>query len=68
MTKNHTLLEIVKALDPELESKCADSDNLGKLPMEVVQILRENGLFTMKLASELGGIDADIVTYMDVIE
>lgn len=68
MTQHRTLLDIVKQLAPELESKCADSDNLGKLPMEVVKILREHGLFTMKLASELGGIDADIVTYMDVIE
>ena len=68
MMEEHTLLNKVKALAPELEKKCADADSLGKLPMDVVQILRDNGLFTMKLASELGGIDADIVTYMDVIE
>ncbi len=68
MIKENTILDTVIQLGPELERKCSNAEDIGRLPLEVVTILRENGLFTMKLASELGGLDADIVTYMDVIE
>lgn len=68
MIKELTILEKVKKLATELESKSTQSEELGKLPLDVVEMIRENGLFTMKLAAELGGLDTDIITYMDVIE
>jgi alkylation response protein AidB-like acyl-CoA dehydrogenase len=48
-----------RALVPLLESRRAETEALRRLPPDVVEALRDAGLFRLSLASELGGAELD---------
>ena len=62
------LLERVEAIAPVLRASGARSEELGTLAPEAVQALRDNGIFRLKLCTELGGAEADPLTEMLVLE
>jgi alkylation response protein AidB-like acyl-CoA dehydrogenase len=56
------------ALRPIIERGAAESARLGRIGDETAQALCASGLFGLLLPRELGGIEADPNTYIDVIE
>ncbi|MCL2393316.1 MAG: acyl-CoA dehydrogenase family protein [Acidimicrobiaceae bacterium] len=52
----------------ELEATSADADALRTLPPPAVEILRELGIFWLKVPEELGGNPIDPLQFSDVIE
>ena len=66
--KREALLASVQRIKPILEAGGTQSETLRTLPSEAVTALREEGLFTLKVPAELGGIEADPVTQMWVYE
>lgn len=57
-----------RALRPALEAGAAEGERTGRLTDEVVRALADSGLFGLRVPRELGGIEADPATYIDVIE
>ena len=68
MSNRTEILNRIEKISGSLEQYSSKSEELRRLPDEIVQILKQTGLFTMKLSADLGGLDTDIVTYMDAIE
>ena len=66
--KRKLLLDRVEAIAPVLRASGAKSEEQGTLAGEAVQALRDNGIFRLKLCSELGGAEADPITEMLVLE
>ena len=66
--KRKLLLDRVEAIAPVLRASGAKSEEQGTLAAEAVQALRDNGIFRLKLCSELGGAEADPITEMLVLE
>ena len=67
-TKRKLLLDRVEKIGPILCESGPKSEELGTLAPEAVKALRDNGLFRIKLCTELGGAEADPVTEMLVLE
>ena len=67
-SRNTSLMDDIGTIADILSVHAIESDNIRKVPDEIINILASKGFFRMKLPSELGGIDSDILTYMDVIE
>jgi alkylation response protein AidB-like acyl-CoA dehydrogenase len=57
-----------RSLAPLIESHAAEAERLGRLTDEVVQALRDTGLFWMNNPVEAGGEDIDLFQRLDVIE
>ena len=55
-------------LRPIVESGAAEGERLGYIPDSVLRPIIESGLFGILVTKELGGIEADAATYIDVIE
>ena len=53
--KRKLLLDRVEAIAPVLRAAGAKSEEEGTLAGEAVQALRDNGIFRLKLCTELGG-------------
>jgi alkylation response protein AidB-like acyl-CoA dehydrogenase len=68
LAKRKVLLERVEAIAPVLRASGPKSEEQGALAPEAVQALRDNGLFKLKLCTELGGAEADPLTEMMVLE
>jgi alkylation response protein AidB-like acyl-CoA dehydrogenase len=66
--KRELLLDRVEAIAPVLRASGPKSEEQGALAPEAVQALRDNGLFKLKLCTELGGAEADPLTEMMVLE
>src|SRR5918993_5753909 len=66
--KRKLLLDRVEAIAPVLRASGAKSEEAGTLAPEAVQALRDNGIFRLKLCTELGGAEADPITEMLVLE
>jgi indole-3-acetate monooxygenase len=59
---------VARALRPLFEEHAAENERLGRLDDESVRALCRSGLLGLLLPRELGGIEADPTTYIDVIE
>jgi alkylation response protein AidB-like acyl-CoA dehydrogenase len=57
-----------RALRPTIERGSAESEQLGRLCDQTAQELCASGLLGLLLPRELGGIEADPATYIEVIE
>jgi alkylation response protein AidB-like acyl-CoA dehydrogenase len=68
LAKRKLLLERVETIAPVLRASGPKSEEQGALAPEAVQALRDNGMFKLKLCSELGGAEADPITEMSVLE
>lgn len=68
MRQREALLAAVERIKPALEAGGALSETQRTLPADAVAALRNEGLFTLKVPAELGGVDADPVTQMHVYE
>lgn len=66
--KRAMLLEAVAAIGPILSAQGGRSEELNTLAPEAVSALRDAGMFKLKLASEMGGAEADPLTEMLVLE
>ncbi len=66
--KRKLLLDRVEAIAPVLRASGPKSEEQGTLAPEAVQALRDNGIFRLKLCTELGGAEADPITEMLVLE
>ena len=62
-----THLDVAAALRPVLEEHAAANDLQGRLHSEVVDALRDSGLFQMLVPAELGGDEAAPTAALDVI-
>ncbi len=61
-------LATARALRPIIEAGAAHSERLGRLCDPTAQALCDSGLFGLLIPRELGGIEADPVTYIDTVE
>ena len=66
--RRQALLDTVAGLQDILEANIEASEAQGKLADASVQAFRQAGLYGLKLPTELGGIEADPLLQMDVIE
>lgn len=66
--KRAMLLKAVAEIGETLQASGPKSEELGTLAPEAVAALRDNGMFRLKLAHEMGGAEADPVTEMLVLE
>ena len=67
-SQNTSLIDDIGPIADILAAYSVESDYIRKVPDEIINILASKGFFKMKLSSELGGLETDIITYMDVIE
>lgn len=68
LAKRKLLLERVEKIGPILRQSGPKSEELGTLAPEAVKALRDNGIFSLKLCTELGGAEVDPITEMLVLE
>jgi alkylation response protein AidB-like acyl-CoA dehydrogenase len=62
------LLAAARAIAPVVEAGVRDAERAGTLPAATVAALRGCGVFGMLLPRELGGLEADPVTAIEVLE
>lgn len=62
------LMTAARELFPSLDGAWAESEADRRLPHRVVEEMRSAGLFRMVVPSELGGAEADLRTFLDVLE
>lgn len=62
------LVLAARDLFPVLDACWAESDRDRRLPHTVVEAMREAGIFRTIVPRELGGADADLHTFLEVIE
>jgi len=67
-TQRKKLLDAVEALRPTLLAHRDESERQGKLAQASVEGFRKANLYALKLPVELGGIEADPMLQVDVIE
>lgn len=68
-TLEQDILEVVKRITEEkIIPRAAEVDKTDQFPHDLVQILGENGLLTMSLPEEYGGINANSALLSKVIE
>ena len=66
--QRRALLQIVEDLRPALLDGADEAEATGALPLATVDALESAGCFRLKLPAVLGGIEADPVTYLEIIE
>jgi alkylation response protein AidB-like acyl-CoA dehydrogenase len=66
--KRQVLLAAVDSISEILRANGAKNEELNTLAPEVVNALREAGIFRLKLTAELGGAEADPVIQIAVLE
>jgi alkylation response protein AidB-like acyl-CoA dehydrogenase len=66
--KRKALLDTVDSIGEVLSNSGGHSEELGTLAPEAVKALRDNRIFQLKLPEEVGGLEADAVTEMMVLE
>jgi alkylation response protein AidB-like acyl-CoA dehydrogenase len=62
------LLGLVERVRPVLQAGAHEAETLRALPRASVEVLRESGLFAMWAPRDVGGLEADPLTQMEVIE
>jgi alkylation response protein AidB-like acyl-CoA dehydrogenase len=62
------LVAAVRDLFPILDAAWAESDEGRRVPTRVVEEMRRAGLFRLVVPSELGGAEADLRTFLEVLE
>jgi alkylation response protein AidB-like acyl-CoA dehydrogenase len=62
------LLAAVERVRPILESNADKAERLRTLPQPAWRALHDAGLFVMKAPRELGGLEADPLTQIEVVE
>jgi alkylation response protein AidB-like acyl-CoA dehydrogenase len=62
------LVLAARELFPLLDACWAESDRERRVPHEVVEAMRAAGVFRTVVPSELGGADADLRSFLEVIE
>src|ERR671932_2010037 len=67
-TKRRALLEAVAQLRGTLEAHMEESETEGKLAQASVDAFQGAGLYGLKLPAVLGGMEADPLLQVDVIE
>src|SRR5262245_61636932 len=67
-TDSRDLLAAARAVAPVVEAGVRDAERAGTLPAATVAALRGSGVFGMLLPRELGGLETDPVTAIEVLE
>ena len=62
------LLAGVDAIRAVLIAGGDEAQHLGHLPQSSVDAMRDQGLYSMKTASDVGGLELDPITFMEVLE
>jgi alkylation response protein AidB-like acyl-CoA dehydrogenase len=62
------LLAAARALAPELSVRAAEAEQLRTLPADIVAKLREAGFFNLGLPAELGGLQLDPLSIIEIVE
>lgn len=66
--QNTNLLNDIAPVADVLAAHSIELDHSRKVPEEIIKVLSEKSFFRMKLPTEVGGLNTDIITYMNVIE
>ena len=66
--KRNALLALVRDVRETVAASADESERIGTLAPAAVEVMRDAGLFTLKLPGVLGGAEADPVTQIEVIE
>lgn len=69
LTFHDEMLQVVKRITKEqIMPRAAEIDRTDEFPHDIVKVLGENGLLTMTLPEQYGGIEADSLLLAKVIE
>lgn len=68
VSSNTNLFDNIGPIADVLAAHSIESDYIRQVPNEIIQILADKGYFRMKLPRDVGGLDVDVLTYMNVIE
>jgi alkylation response protein AidB-like acyl-CoA dehydrogenase len=63
-----SMLDTVRHFAPELNARAAQGEALRTMPEDLVDRLKQSGLFRLHLARSLGGLELEPATYVEVIE
>jgi indole-3-acetate monooxygenase len=66
--REHPLVEQVREIGPQLSAASRRAELNRTLPQEIVELLRDLGLFGLKIPDELGGTVLDPLDFCDVLE
>ncbi len=67
-TESSPLIDAAIGLRPFIRERAAEIERGRQLPADVVEAIRERGLFHLTLPEDLGGVEADPVTAARVVE
>ena len=67
-SQNTSLIDDIGPIADILAAYSVESDYIRKIPDEIISILASKGFFKMKLSSELGGLETDIITYLYIVQ
>lgn len=62
------VLDAVKQLSPLLDERAQEAERLRTIPSDVVEALRDAGVFKLALPRSLGGLECDPPTIVSVVE
>lgn len=62
------IVAAVQALTPTIREACADIDARRRVPESVINTLRELGVFRLAGPADVGGAEADPLTFLRVVE
>jgi alkylation response protein AidB-like acyl-CoA dehydrogenase len=68
LTTARTLVDAARELYPTLDAAWQQSEQDRRVPHDVVELMREAGLFRMVVPSEFGGAATDLRNFVDVLE
>src|SRR5436190_20125602 len=63
-----TAVEAIREIAPELSARALVTERLGTLPPDLVETVRRAGLFRLATPRELGGLELDPATIVEVFE
>ena len=66
--KRRALMDAVESVRDTLEAGAEEGEETGTLPQASVDALYDSGLLRLKMPYVLGGAEADLVTWLDVLE
>ena len=67
-TGGAVLVERARSLGPRIRTFSDEAESLRRLPLELVTVLAEAGLFKLGLPEEYGGAEVDPMTFIEIVD